>query len=551
GQRRNYPQDFKQNTFSARYDITSSRGQHDFKAGAEYLRWHDTGQWQLLSRGEYVFRTAPADLARRFPIDAWDDPSKWDLSGLDSSVQRFDQNFGDWTIDIPRPTIALWIGDTWKINNSLTVNGGVRWDADFGALDPPHITTQVTFDPAPGAVVPNTALTPGSRLYPGGLRDINNIAPRGGFTWNVGGNGTLVVRGGSGLYFSIPDSNTTFSIQSFNGERILVNSFPNDGLPGFIADPTRGATFEDFASGARPIPAQSPRAIASDYKMPYTWQSTIGFQSQIGERLGFEADLTHWKGYNFARQRDPNLFFDPATGYNINPSRGRPDPKFTRIQWLESTGKADFAAISSGITKRYAANWQAGLTYTYMLFMHDNTTSFQWQGNNTFDPDAEWARSSDFQRHTLRLNGLWRLPLGFNMSGAYFFGSGNYYASSIAANPFGQSGQNRYVTAPVSIPADVQDRFDGPTSFAVGDVVPRNALKGEPLHRVDFRVSKDFPLRGSMKLGLIAEVFNAFNHENYGNYNAQINSTTFGQPRQNTLNAYQPRIAQLAFKVSF
>ena len=37
--------------------------------------------------------------------------------------------------------IALWIGDTWKINNSLTINGGLRWDADFGALDPPHITT--------------------------------------------------------------------------------------------------------------------------------------------------------------------------------------------------------------------------------------------------------------------------------------------------------------------------------------------------------------------------------------------------------------------------
>ena len=72
-------------------------------------------------------------------------------------------------------------------------------------------------------------------LYPNNLRDIGSVAPRGGFTWNVGGNGNLVIRGGSGLYYSIPDSNTTFSAQSFNGERILVNSFPNDGQPGFIA----------------------------------------------------------------------------------------------------------------------------------------------------------------------------------------------------------------------------------------------------------------------------------------------------------------------------
>jgi hypothetical protein len=46
-------------------------------------------------------------------------------------------------------------------------------------------------------------------------------------------------------------------------------------------------------------------------------------------------------------------------------------------------------------------------------------------------------------------------------------------------------------------------------------------------------------------------VFNLFNHENYGAYNAQLNSTTFGDPRQNLLNAYQPRVGQLAFKVSF
>ena len=152
GQRRNYPQEFYQNTWALRYDLTTNVGAHDLKVGAEYLRWHDTGQWQLLSRGEFIFNSTPADLARRFPQDAWNDPTRWDLTGLDSTLGRFDQNFGDWTIDIPRPSIALWIGDTWKINNSLTINGGVRWDADFGALDPPHITTTVTFDPRPGYV---------------------------------------------------------------------------------------------------------------------------------------------------------------------------------------------------------------------------------------------------------------------------------------------------------------------------------------------------------------------------------------------------------------
>ena len=152
GQRRNYPQEFFQNTISARYDLTKSWGRHDSKFGGEYLRWHDTGSWELLSRGEYIFTSIPADINRRVPFDAWDDPSRWDFSGLDSTVQRFDQNFGDWTIDIPRPTWAVWFGDTWRMSDSFTVNYGVRWDADWGALDPPLITTQAKFNPAGGAI---------------------------------------------------------------------------------------------------------------------------------------------------------------------------------------------------------------------------------------------------------------------------------------------------------------------------------------------------------------------------------------------------------------
>ena len=241
--------------------------------------------------------------------------------------------------------------------------------------------------------------------------------------------------------------------------------------------------------------------IAHDYQMPSTWQSIVGMQKQLGSQLGVEADFTHWKGYHFARQRDPNLFFNPATGYNRNPAQGRPDPKYGQIQWLESNGHADYAAISTALNRRYANNWQASLNYTYMLFMNDDTNGFQSQGNNPFDPDAEWARSTDFQRHTVRFNGIWRLPYDISVSGAYLFGSGNYYATTVALNPFGHTGTTRLnsgttaLVIPDSLPVSgtntdtvsVRDRFDGPASIAPGEIAPRNALRGLPLHRVDLR----------------------------------------------------------------
>ena len=145
-----------------------------------------------------------------------------------------------------------------------------------------------------------------------------------------------------------------------------------------------------------------------------------------------------------ASSHDPNLFFDPVTGYNRHPSTaGRPDPKFTSIQWLESKGRADYAALATGFTRRYRNNFQANIAYTLMFFMHDSTTGFQYQGNNPFDPEAEWARSTDFQRHTVRFNGIWRLPYDISLSGAYLFGSGNYFGTTVALNPYGHTGTTR------------------------------------------------------------------------------------------------------------
>ena len=86
-------------------------------------------------------------------------------------------------------------------------------------------------------------------------------------------------------------------------------------------------------------------------------------------------------------------------------------------------------------------------------------------------------------------------------------------------------------------------------------VIPRNALEGLPLHKVDVRLTKDFTLSGSTRVSLIAEVYNLFNHANYGSYNISERDVAatgaFGLPQQNVGNAYVPRQAPFAFRVGF
>jgi len=469
---------------------------------------------------------------------------------------------------VPRPTYAAWIGDTWRVNSNLTVNMGLRWDYDPNQASAPNIVTNSIMINSGIPASYNHQLTGTNDYgYKDGIRDPKNVAPRGGFTYNVGGNNDLVIRGGSGLYFASPVSNVTFSPQFYS--HLVAATFVNNGRADFITNPTNGVTSDRVFSGAVALPAQTVRTIATDFKSPYTWQSSIGFQKQINAVTGFDVDLTHWDEYRDTRTIDANLQYNPATGYNAANGSApiRPNPAYGGVFQFTSDGKRTQTAIASSLTRRMKNKFQAGVTWTVMLEMKDNgTIGYGTQpANNPFDYlDGEWATSQDFQRNTIRMWGLMQLPWGFNSSVTYFYGSGNRFSDSIATAPYGKPGTNRLnlsatggASPAITIPAAVLDRWNGPAVINSGDVIPRNALEGLPLHKVDLHVTKDIKLARSAKVQLVAEVFNLFNHGNFGSYNTSLSPTAaattalFGTPNQNTGTAYVSRQGQLGFKVQF
>ena len=557
----NYPQYHTGGTYSARYDLSWHKDRHDVKIGAEYLRVHDTGDWYIQAAGRYTMSSVPANLNQLVPESAALDPTKWNLAGLSPLVQRFDKNYArnGFTnlFDTLRPMYAVWIGDNWRASDRLTLNLGLRWDADPSMASPPGVT---------GNSIPiSNGRLSGDFGYKTDIRDWTDVAPRVGFTYNVGGKNDLVIRGGSGIYYASPVSNVTYSPKVYSN--LLTASFPNDGRADFITNPTNGVTGEQFFSGAVKAPVQSPRVIIDNFKSPYTWQSSIGFQKQITPVTGIDVDLTHFNEYRDTRTSDPNLVYDPVTGYNKNPSTGRPNPAYGQVLMFTSDGRRDQTQLATGLTRRLHNKMQAGLTYTLMFSMHDDGgIGYTAPGaNNPFDYlDGEYATSAAFQRNTVRTFVMYQMPWGFATSVTYAYGSGNLYNASISATPYGKTGTNRLnltnaggATATIVIPADVADRFNGPAAITSGTVIPRNALQGLPLHKVDLRITRDVRLGGSAKATFIAEVFNLFNHANYGSYATALSATNaattaaFGRPQQIEGNAYVPRQAQLGFRLGF
>jgi hypothetical protein len=579
----NFPQLFYQDNIESRYDLSWHTNKHDLKFGGEFIYVRNTGTWYIQQVGRMLFNSNPANLNALFPSE---DPKTWNIAGIPAStVREFDQNFhaGDWSINIPRPTWALWVGDNWRVSNQLTVNYGVRWDVDWGVASPPNVITNSILlnNNAPAGLEGMVGTDFG---YKANIRDNRNVAPRVGFTYNVGGSNDFVIRGGTGLYYTTPVSNMTFSPQIYS--QMVTAAFlpPASGLcadgSAFITNPSCGVS--TFAQAKAAAPPQSPRIISPDYKNPFTWQSSIGFQKQINAITGFEADLTHFNEYHDTRTIDPNLFYNPATGYNLSPAAvagvpNRPNPAYTQIAYFVSTGHRDQTQISTALNRRFKNNFQSGVTYTYMISMHDDgNIGYTAPGqNNQFNYlDGEYATSTDFQKNTLRAWTLYRLPFGVSASVSYFYGSGARFAAAISAAVYGKPGTNRLNLTAAGAPTnaivipetaklangdtiDVASRFHGNSTIASGETIPRNALQGLPLHKVDLRLTKDVTLHGSTKISLIGEVYNLFNHHNYGSYNVNLSSTAaattalFGQPQQNTGNAYISRQAQFAFRLSF
>src|SRR5262249_32966368 len=137
----------------------------------------------------------------------------------------------------------------------------------------------------------------------------------------------------------------------------------------------------------------------------------------------------------------------------------RPNPAYAGITYFETNLISEYMAVASSITKRFSRHWQASITDTIMIKNNDDGSGgLATQGfseianiNNYYCSSCSWGRGVGFQRNTFRFNGVYQGPLGLNLSGIVYMGTGSYWdnnypsVSGIYALQAGQFGDNLFI----------------------------------------------------------------------------------------------------------
>jgi hypothetical protein len=532
----NAPRVRNQNMYSLRDDFTYSYdagGRHDLKLGGEYLHYKEMTRNCRNCGGQLVAnlgaRPNAALMAQVFP-DVWN-ADTWNLNLIPGNlIRQYNIGISD-TFRTPftQPKIAAYAQDDWHVTNKLTLNLGVRYDLVRNGF------------------ANDTELLP--FLESGRPDDTNNFQPRLGFAYQW--NDKTVVRGGAGLYYG--DILSNLPMWTMGNATIATITIPYDGRADFAMNPFNGPTpttaqafarFCDVNGGAAGCLFRGPNELAPPPEYAHlqnSWQGSLGFQRQFTPTMAFEADYVHTRSRNEkSLQGNINLSYNPATGVNYpwNDASRRPFPQFGPVSMTPFTGWSNYHGLQTAITKRLSNRWQGSLTYTLSGLWNADPKPLSGLREVEFDvaPDlgAEYTLAESDQRHRAVFNGIWQVGGGFQVSGLYFFGSGErrstFYGGDLRNANDGGEGSQRL-------------RPDG-------TIVPRNNFVGDPIHRVDIRFQERIPL-GRVSLDGIFEVFNVFDRANYGVWDTQESSATYGQPQQSTNLAYAPRTLQLGFRLTF
>lgn len=480
-------------------DLTWARGSHIVKLGAIFRITQANNESDRNFNGTLVFPSVPAFLAAQ-PL-------------------TYSRAVGDSRLDLRNREYGVYWQDDWRIRPSVTLNLGVRYEY-YGVAGDKF-----------GRIV---------NLY---SRDMNNLAPRLGFAWDLGGKTTTILRGGYGIFYS-PLQMEFVGQARYAPPLVTTFSRFRPTMPELLAGAAIG-------SDAYLV----DRAIRNPYVQ--NWNLTV--ERQLFQRgTVVSAAYVGNRGLGLPRTARPN------GGENLAANL-RPMPALGVVSYLTGGAASNYHAAQLSLRSVLGRRLSLRAAYTFSRSI-DNASDTALLPIDERNWNLDRGLSDFQQRHLTTVLAAYDLPWrarnpwlgGWQLVALLVSRSGspfNLFANT--NNPTGtlnnrihaipgtielrKQGSQWFQLAPGVTPAQLQ-----PAPGVVG-TLGRNVYTGP--HFVDFTlgIHKNFTVTERWRMQLRGEFFNVINRANFDNPVDNLGNAAFGR----ILTAADPRQVQLMVKLIF
>jgi hypothetical protein len=557
--------------------VAWSRGTHAYKFGGEYRKGGNDEIRDRGSSGSLTF--TPLITSNLGAANTGNALAAFMLGEVNAgSVQISD------LIRTRAAYLAFYAQDDWRWTNKLTLNYGLRWEAEFPRREVDNKMN--SFDPL--AINPVSG-TPGVVTFAGVngtperafATDLNNFGPRVGFAYQLSDSGRTVLRGGSGIFYGPTVSNTIGDTAAlgFSTAASFVVSQATTQSAFLLRDGFPAYSRPELTSGLGAVPVgQRPNTAVSffdpNHTAPVSYQSNLSFQHEFRSGLlietGFISNVSHHlTGNDFSlNQVAPELMGPGDT------QRLRPFPQFSNVTLINpSIGSSSYYGGFVRVQKRFADRFSLLAHYTRSRYMDDVESANEYGSSGSYmdayNRQLDWARSASDVPHHLVVTVLYETPpvgghrvlnaalanwrvgvLETLQSGPPF----TVFTTANLTNAFPAGALRPNLVGDPELPAEEQTlnrwfntaAFANPAAFTFGNS-PRSVLRGPGIATTDLTLEKSIPLTGAVRFDLRVEAYNLLNRANFNIPGATLGAADFG-----VISSARPaRTIQLGARLSF
>jgi hypothetical protein len=488
--------------------------------------------------------------------------------------------------------------DNWRVNPRLALQMGLRWDPFL-----PYYDTEGRIGCyEPGAQSIRYPNAPVGLLYGGDHHDagcpqasynrnLSNLEPRFGFAYQLTPDGKTSLRGGAGLYYSIPYivmMQDVTSIPPFAPSVSLTDvSFADPYGSAGVANPFP-AQFGPNVAGPNtvfPSPLALPYILAQDFRAPRVGSWNLTLERQFGQswlvRLAYVGNKgTYLSGTGDVEEGKQELnpaVYIPGQSTEANTQQRRVNPAFSNVDVVTPSVNSNYNGIQVGVRKQmsHGLSLDANVTWSKSLDDFAPIGSAANSDTNPFNQRFDHGPSPDDVAHVINVSPIYEFPTlgqagwwsrianGWSVTSIISWqGGAPFTIYSGADNSFSGVGADRadftgsnigqaILSLHRSHSQVVNEFFDTsrftPNAIGTFGDTGKNVLRGPRYFDTDVAVIKDIPIVERFKAQFRFETFNLFNNVNFMTPGNTVENTGFGQITA----AQDPRILQFALKILF